>query len=273
MPQEEPDCDPESLRALGWQQGSLLEMELPLQGIRADAEGKATADKDVHPLWVIVEQDCGLAWGDATELLEPCIEIRPVLTDAPPNDQGVRSEKFSLGDGRYLHAASARQMVSPALLAAAQRQGRQKGTVPAGVARALKTWLGLRYDRPAVPQVFVPTYKELSKRVRKRGHHLREEVRDVLVSFAQADDGGCLFDLVAMLPSDSALTAEQRDELEDWLSEICLDLPTSLGVPTLIRVASTAEVSIDFLEHSYALDTSYVTWPAKGDGPRGSTRF
>jgi hypothetical protein len=245
-------------------------MELPLQGIRADADGKPTADKDVHPLWLVVEQDCGLAWGRATDQLEPTIEIRPVLSDAPPSDQGVRSAKFSVGDGRYLHANSPRQMVSPALLAAAQQQGRLVGCLEPDAATALKTWLGLRYDRPAVPQQNVPLYKELSTRVRKRPHRLRDEVRDVLVSFVEAADGGTLFDLVAILPADSGVREAERAELEDWLAEICLDLPANLGIATLVRVASTAEVSIDFLENSYALDVSYVTWSGKGGGPVGA---
>jgi hypothetical protein len=243
-------------------------MELPLQGIRIDPDGKPTADRDVHPLWLVVEQDCTLAWGTAADQVEPTVELRPVLTDAPPHDQGVRSAKFSLGDG-YLFAASPRQMVSPALLAAAKEQGRQRGAVTPDVARALKTWLGLRYDRPAVPQVFVPIYKELSGRVRKRNHRLRDRVRDVLVSFMQAEDGGRLFDLVAVLPADTDLTPEERGDVEDWLSDVCLDLPTSLGLATHIGVATTAEISIDFLENSYALDVSYVSWPAKGSGPRG----
>jgi hypothetical protein len=138
------------------------------------------------------------------------------------------------------------------------------------VARALKTWLGLRYDRPAIPQRFVGIYDELSRRVRKRNHDHRDSVRDILVSFAEAD--GTTFDLVAVLPADSPLPLEERAGLEDWLSMICLEIPAHLGVPTDIRVASTAEISMDFLENSYSLDVSYVTWPAKGGGPHGVAR-
>jgi hypothetical protein len=269
-PPEGPDCDPDSLRALGWRQGCFLELELPLHAIRVDDQGKPTVDKDVHPLWVIAEQDCGLAWGVAAEQHEPTIEIRPVLTESPPQDQGVRSAKFSLGDGRYLDAASPRQMVCPALLAAARDQERHVGCLLVDVARGLKTWLGLRYDRPAVPQVFIPTYTQLSSRVRKRRHSLRDRVRDVLVSFAQSDDGGCLFDLVAVLPSDWDLSEQERAELEDWLAEVCLNFPTDLGIAISIQAATTSEVSVDFLERSYTLDVSYVTWPAKGGGPVGA---
>lgn len=269
-PAEESDCDPRSLRGLGWRQGCLFRLELPLQTVGVDADGKPVSSKDVHPVWAIVEQDCGLAWGAASEQHEPTVEVRPVLTSSPPQDQGIRSAKLDLGEGQYLDSGSSRQMVSPALLVAVDEQARHLRCVSPPVARALKTWLGLRYDRPAVPQTFVATYQELSKRVRKRHHGLRGRVRDVLVAFVQTEDGGVTFDLVALLPAADDLTLDERASLQDWLAELCLDLPTKHGVATGISVATTREVSIDFLEHSYALDTSYVTWPAKGGGPLGA---
>jgi len=264
------DCEPGSLRALGWRQGCLLRLDLPSQGIILDEAGLPRVEKDVHPLWMLAEQDCGMAWGTAADGIAPSIEIRAVFTESPPDSRGVRSAKFSLGSGMYLDAASPPQMVSQALLAAAAADLRHHSCPTQVAALELKTWLGLRYDRPAVPATFVETYKELSRRIRKKKHGHRDHVRDVLVAFATAADGGTLFDIVALLPADEPATGEIRDELADWLADICMHMPTTLGVPTSVSVVTAAEVSLDFIEHSYALDLSFVTWPAKGGGPVGA---
>jgi hypothetical protein len=219
---------------------------------------------------VIVEQDCSLAWGDAAALNDVGIEIRPVLTTSPPEDQGVRSSKFRLRQGEYIDDGSPRQSITPALLATFAENHSHESCLSDESALALKTWLGLRYDRPAIPQTFVPTYGELSKRIRHRKHPLREQLRDVLVQFSEAEDGGVFFDLVAMLPSDHSMGSDDREALADWLAEVCLDFPTNLGTATGMVVLSSAEISLDFIERSYALDLSYITWPAKGGGPMGA---
>jgi hypothetical protein len=234
-------------------------------------EGRPHSPKEIHDDWLVVEQDCGMTRGAAADDHECTIELRPVYDTDPPSDQGIRSAKFSLGNGRYLHSNSPRLLASPAFLASIANPNHQhEDCIDDDHAIALKTWLGRRYDRPAVPAVFTELHYELSKRVRKQKHPHRDRLRDVLVSFAEEDDQ-TRFDLVGVLPADDIdLTDEDKDSLADWLAELCSDVPVALGVATGFQVLTADVVSLDFIERSYALDVSYVSWPSNGDGPIGS---
>jgi hypothetical protein len=50
---------------------------------------------------------------------------------------------------------------------------------------ALKTWLGLRYDRPAVPDGgLVPLARRIAKEIRDaRPREMQDKIHDVLIEF------------------------------------------------------------------------------------------
>ncbi|MGH8827624.1 MAG: hypothetical protein ACRDVZ_08530, partial [Jiangellaceae bacterium] len=72
--------------------------------------------------------------------------------------------------------------MTPALLNVIQ-PSRQPPLVE-GRALAFKTWLGLRYDRPAVPDHLVDLGREIAKRCETKGsRETAKKVHDVLMQF------------------------------------------------------------------------------------------
>jgi len=270
-PASEPECDPNSLRAAGWRQGCLLASDLPLFAVGLSDSGTDLREiRTSHGVWLLANQDCDLSWTHVGQP-ESTLELRPVFTDSPPKEWGIRGRKLLLSsDSSHLVADSARLHVSPPVIMRAEHL-----TCLLSVnAQAVKTWLGLRYDRPAIAPEWLPLYQALSEAVRAKPHKaLASHVRDVLVNFSETD-GMILFGLIAVLPSSRTGIAlgSLKDQLRAWLREICLKIPTELGVAESVEVGSTNEISFDLVENSFALDVSYATWPAKSRERTGEAR-
>ena len=77
-----------------------------------------------------------------------------------------------------------------------------------------------------------------------------------------------------MLPSARKLVLPpaEKEELLVWLTALTLKIPTNVGVAGRVQVRTTEQVSLDFLENSYALDVSEASWPRRGGGPVGEWR-
>lgn len=242
-------------------------MTLPLTRIRlvADEPVQITAN---HDEWVLVAQDCDLAWNTVAGS-DSLVELRPVFREDPPASWGVRDSRFRLDDeGAYLVESAPPVRVEPDVVLAAQHDCPGPHTEPA---RRLKTWLGLRYNRPAVPQEYVPLSRELAKRLTKKSHKEAEKrVRDILATFQTAEDGKIEFTLTAVVPRERAADdGELTDRTRDWLAEIALAVPEHLGLNTDVVACTDAEVSLAFVETSYSLDVTTVSWPNKEPGPVG----
>lgn len=261
------DCHPEGLRAAGWEQGCRLRLPLPLT--RVIVVGTAPKPYTVqHDEWVLVAQDCDLAW-NAVVGSNSLVELRPVFRDDPPENWGIRDAHFRLDEaGAYLIDSEPAVRVTPDVVLAAEHAC-QVHTEPA---RRLKTWLGLRYNRPAVPQKYVPLARDLAKRLRKKTHrHAEERVRDILATFETAADGTVEFNLVAVVPHEDAQGDPALvDTTREWLSQIALAVPESLGLNTDVLALTDENVSLAFLESSYSLDVSTLSWPNTALGPTGA---
>lgn len=141
-----------SLYGNGWRQGTLFEAQLPLDAVILDAEGKHHERRQgEHGRWVVATQDCDLNLVDSDDA-EPIIELRPVFTQDPPHDWGIRSARLLVAEGQYVVSASPRTHVSAAVLTATREQGATVKQIDPGRRRAFTIWLGKRYDRPAVPE-------------------------------------------------------------------------------------------------------------------------
>jgi len=264
-----PECHPESLRAAGWSQGCRLKLDLPMDHIVV-VNGQVQPDRSGHSDWVLAEQDCDLAWG-AIAGSDTTVELRPVFETDPPAHWGIRSSTFRLDlTGAHLRAGASSVRVTPDVVLKAQHESCAH---PAS-ARRLKTWLGLRYDRPAVPEPYLKLAKDLAERLRKRKHRPAEErLRDILVEFAVGEDGATEFKIVAVAPHREA----EEDpsillNIRTWLSEVVLAVPEELGVPSAVEAVRDDQVSLAYLEHAYSLDVSSVSWPDAEPGPRGEAR-
>jgi hypothetical protein len=263
--------DEGSLRAAGWRQGCRLRIELPLQVVVLGAGGRPAAEREVHGEWAVATQDCDLARisADANDGL---IELRPLVAAPAGAVRGVRSQKFVLVDGLAIEDHAPRILVAPSVLSlASQNGGHAPDECPErNQRRALKTWLGLRYDRPAVPGPFLACQAALAKQLSKPKLDEAHLLRDVLVAYAYNADGAIVFDLVAVLPGDRDVTPEQKEALEAWLASAVLAVPTDAGVARRVEVLPATRVSIDFIERSFAVtEARDVTWPRRGGGPVG----
>ena len=167
--------------------------------------------------------------------------------------------------GIYLDSNQPRLMVHPSVLAIAEH-------VSCSLApRRLKTWLGLRYDRPAIPQAYVAVTEILVKKIKaKRSRKTAARVRDVLASFNTGDDGQVEFELIAILPSPSS--EEVLRDVQDWISGIALEVPPEVGIGTRVEARPDEEVSLAFIEKSFVLDASSLTWPISPPGLSGEFR-
>ena len=251
-----------------------MEVELPHHSLDVDPDGRPKSVSDVHGVWLVASQDCELAWIDAARE-ECCVEIRPVFSENPPAEWGIRSSRLLVTESLYLDAQSPRPMASPRLLSELSDSVHVLCLTP-DAARAVKTWLGRRYDRPAVPGRYVELHKLLQGQItRKSRKHLAWHVRDVMVRYDSTEAGLTTFELVAVLPRSSSSAGSEAsaivESIEEWLAEVALAIPQHVGIASKVLAQPADGVSIAFLEDAYAIDASDVSWPRKGGGPVGAT--
>lgn len=247
------------LYAAGWRQGSIVNVTLELSVIEADGNGERPRPRSFER-WVVCTQDCDLATA-STNADVGVIELRPLLQSDPPADWGIRSRRFLLRDADYIDAALPSCFLTPRALVQTVSSGIEQ--VEPGRARAFKTWLGRRYDRPAVPEHLVPIAREVAARCGTHGgRRTAEGVHDVLM---QLDD--------MLSPPRIALFAVIHDDtgpdaVREWLADASTRIRTDLGVVVAIDVGTRAETSLELLETSYSADLSQLTW--KDRNPTGA---
>ena len=254
-----------SLYEAGWRQGSILQVDLPLDSIVVGEAGRPERCSTNHGLWVVATQDCDLDRAEV-DAPDPIVELRPVYTQSCPTDWGIRSAKLRLTDAEYIEANSPRASVAPNVLTTALDAGMTRRELSFGRRQGLATWLGLRYDRPAVPNHLVPLAQRIGKEVARPKHRgIAARVRDVLMQF---DDTGnpVRYSLFAVLedPADNT-------DVRAWLARVSQAVPTDLGVADQIEAADASGIAFSTIESSYAADVSLVTWRRDQPDPEGAT--
>lgn len=245
-----------SLHDAGWRQGTILDALLQMTGIRLAEDGSLNVSICEHGKWIVVTQDCDLSSFDINEH-DDLVELRPIFDHAPPPQRGIRSKKCLLIDGLYLEAQSRRTMISPAALTmlVTSEKGTRDQRVSTNIDRTttLKTWLGYRYDRPAVPAEYLALTHALAIEVEKQGKALTAEVRDVLV---QIEPGiPPIFTLFAVI-----LDEDDTETVYNWLASVGLKMPTELGVASAPEVATADNTPLSLIENSFALDLTRITY-------------
>lgn len=254
-----------SLYDQGWRQGSIFSAQLPLDAIVLDAQsdGPIRRQKE-HGDWVVASQDCDLASTDQI-YAEASVELRPVFNANPPDDWGIRSSKLRLTESKYVISSSPRPMVSAEVLTQLCTLGCEIHQMDEARRIAFKTWLGLRYDRPAVPERFVSLAKSISELVsKKRNHIIGRTLRDVLMQFDES--------AVPTQFSLFAILVDSKDEkvVREWLSEVSLAVSKDLGIANTIEAATTERVSLKLIETSYSANVSQLTWRSSSSDPDGA---
>jgi len=253
-----------SLYEAGWRQGSIVEFELPLDAVVLGQSGIPERSRGSHGLWAVATQDCDLAQADDADS-GPVIELRPLYRNGAPPDWGIRSAKLRLTDHEYAQANAPRLTVAPAVLTAILALGANRRETSESRRQAFTTWLGLRYDRPAVPDDLVPLARRISQEVAHGEHRaIGVQVRDVLMQFGEGRPPR--YSLFAVLddPADEA-------DVRAWLARVARAVPVDLGVADQIEAASAGGIAFSTIELSYSADVTQVTWPRSRPDPEGAT--
>lgn len=108
------------------------------------------------------------------------VELRPVR-EVSSGTWGIRSRVLRLSPTQAIRAEDPRLMVSPAVLTSLE--GAREAPLDPGRVLALKTWLGLRYDRPAVPEEYVALSKAIAEKADELADPIRDRLHDVLMQF------------------------------------------------------------------------------------------
>ena len=200
--------------------------ELPLDSVVLDIGGAPGRHQTEHSRWIVATQDCDLDGTDKDDG-QPTIELRPVFRHDTPPDWGIRSIRYRLTDTEHVHGLSPRTFVSAALLSAVNdgTHGGRDADLDSARQRGLKTWLGLRYDRPAVPNDLTALARRIASEVNQKRHRLMgRRLRDVLMQFDSTVEP-VRFSLFAVLER-----PEDREPAREWLAEIATAIPDSLGI-------------------------------------------
>jgi hypothetical protein len=235
-----------------WAQGALVRHGLPysvttLQG------GELTLLSETHDLWILAEQDCDLSRIETTDDAR-FVELRAVSRYAPRERPmgGLAGKKFRLNDELLVSADGARATLAACALHFLEPH-RDRTAVNSDRRRKFKTWLGMRYDRPAVPDRFIDASKALFKRL-SRDKTAYASVRDVLVRF----DPGVppVVHLWAVTVDANPATIERTGR---WLRAVATelsdaDLTHQFAKIGLVEVQPARNTSLEILESYYSLD-------------------
>lgn len=249
-----------NLYAIGWRQGSFVQAELPAAGFVLDDQGQVRASTGIHWAWVVASQDCDLNDWETTRT-EPLIELRARITaDDPDTEWGIRSRVVRLTKTEGVHSDTAPLRISPAALVAVASPA---DVITPARAVAFKTWLGRRYDRPAIPDDQVALAKDIAVRARRPSRRgFAVQLHDVLIQF---DDQTTppTFLLFAVI-----IDGTDKEVARRWLTEVGMAVSDRLGVLGGVDVGCRSETSLELIESAYSADLSGLSWP--GADPHGA---
>jgi hypothetical protein len=253
-----------SLYEAGWRQGSILAASLPFTAVVLDASSQPVPQQSDHGRWVVASQECEL---DLTETDDerPTIELRAVHTADPPDDWGLRSARLRLTESEHVLSDDPRVSVSAAVLTAVLSAGSERRNPPEARSRAFAIWLGLRYDRPALPPELVPLARRIAEEVRRRqGRPVAARVRDVLMQFDENTEP-VRYSLFAVVEQEN-----DEEAVREWLAGIASRVPVELGIGDELEAAPAARISLQLIEQSYAADVTQLTWRPGQREPTGA---
>jgi hypothetical protein len=238
-----------SLHAEGWTQGSLVRATLAVSTMHVVA-GKLESREHCFGLWALVTQDCDLDQTDGRDDARQ-VELRPLFDARGIHVDGIRSRALRVTDSTVLKADGPRLILSArALHTLAQYR---ENVLSDERRRELKTWLGLRYDRPAVPVPFDRLAREQLHPtiMRAMPTALQAKVRDVLVYYESPTE----IRLFAVLRD-----AADRETCLDWLDRAGQLLSEKYKIGVLERQAEDSYgTPLAVVETYYGLDSAELS--------------
>jgi hypothetical protein len=245
-----------SLYESGWRQGSVVRCDLATHATIVENDEVRQVVSGNHNLWLIVTQDCDLHRLQLTNN-QPKVELRPLLVGEPAPKVGIRSRlhRISQDHPEYVDNDRTREMASAASLTkmlALDDHARDYWLDDHDLA-ALQTWLGRRYNRPAVPDHFGPLMNRIAVELETCDAETLAHVRSI---HAAIEAGEPLRVSLYALMDPAGIPAE----IEAMLAEAMLEIPGDLGVIDAIEGHFADTMTLRMLEDSYEVDASDLTW-------------
>ena len=206
---------PPSLHAEGWRQGSLIRETLSVHFIDLH-DGTVVDRSEQFDLWLLATQDCDLDQTPCTNSTRQ-FELRPVLSRTKDDKlDGLRSRTILVNDELVLRSDSKKLTLSARALNSLK--GKREDDLDEERRVQIKTWLGLRYDRPAVPTPFVPLGLRLKAAfIDDLPAHFIGVVRDVWVYFENEREVRIFVILVDV-------HKDRADDVRDWVADVAATL-------------------------------------------------
>jgi hypothetical protein len=237
----------------GWRQGSLIREHLIARTYDL-VEGSVAASDTTNDVWFLATQDCDLAQTKVTNATRT-FELRP-LYQAAADDRvdGIRARTVRVTDDLVLRSDSPRLTITARALD--RLRDRRENPLSDERRRELKTWLGLRYDRPAVPRPFEHLPAVLQPELMEAvPDALKGRVRDILVYYRSPTE----IDLFCILRD-----ANDRDAALDWIDSVAYKLADENHIVVTDRQAEDAgRTPLSVIETYYGLDSTELSLSAE----------
>jgi hypothetical protein len=235
---------PPSLHAEGWRQGSLIRETLSVHFI--DLHDGAVVDRsEQFDLWLLATQDCDLDQTPCTNSTRQ-FELRPVLARTRDDKlDGLRSRTILVKGELVLRSDSKKLTLSARALNSFK--GRREDDLDEERRVQIKTWLGLRYDRPAVPTPFVPLgFRLKTAFIDDLPERFIGVVRDVWVYFETAREVRIFVILVDVHEN-------RADDIRDWVADVAATLSDESIIVREQHVEGPNRTPLSVLQTYYGL--------------------
>jgi hypothetical protein len=206
---------PPSLYAEGWRQGSLIRETMVVHFI--DLRDGAVVDcSERFDYWLLATQDCDLEQTPCTNSARQ-FELRPVLPRTKDDKlDGLRSRTIIVKDEFVLRSDSKKLTLTARALNTLK--AKREDDLDEDRRAQIKTWLGLRYDRPAIPTPFVALGLRLKKAfIDEMADDFIGVVRDVWVYF---DDEHTVRLFVILVDAQKQRAQDVRDWTDDVIGNL-----------------------------------------------------
>lgn len=239
-----------SLYAEGWRQGSLIRETMVVHYI--DLRDNAIVDcNEQFDYWLLATQDCDLEQTPCTNSARQ-FELRPVLPRLKDDKlDGLRSRTIIVKDGFVLRSDSKKLTLTARALNS--MKAKREDDLEDERRVQIKTWLGLRYDRPAIPIQFVALGDRLRTAfIVEMPPELVGVVRDVWIYF----DDDHTVRLFAILVDAQKHRAQ---DVTDWVDDVISLLSDETIIVAERHIEPPERTPLSILQTYYGLGLSELS--------------